>query len=365
MDKIYYIVDWGKDKERSWSGTNLGIYKALKKITNVDDINIYRDTHKSIITKLFNKISHKSNDFGLAHIKKSRKLVENYISKKGKAPIFQFAEIIYDELGMPTYIYQDLSVAYVKFMSDSDPSIFQLSGFGNIDKRFINNRYQLQMDYYNHCKGIFTMGKWLEKDLIERCGISASKVHHIGGGINVDKDLINPQNKTGNKILFIGRDFKRKGGYLVYDAFKKLKKDIPDLELYVAGPQTDPIKSPVNGYYYLGNCTHKELSDLFNKCDIFCMPSYFEAYGLVFIEALTYGLPCIGRNAYEMPYFIEDNETGYLLKHNDASELSSLIADLLKNDRIKRNVLEKKDWYLKEYSWETVANRIYDVINKN
>ena len=38
------------------------------------------------------------------------------------------------------------------------------------------------------------------------------------------------------------------------------------------------------------------------------MPSYFEAYGLVFIEALTYGLPCIGRNAFEMPNFIQDSE---------------------------------------------------------
>ena len=85
----------------------------------------------------------------------------------------------------------------------------------------------------------------------------------------------------------------------------------------------------------------------------------------MFIEALTYGLPCIGRNAYEMPYFIEDNETGYLLKHDDASELSLLIANLLRNDRIKNNVLEKKDWYIKEYSWETVVNRIYEVINKN
>ena len=49
-------------------------------------------------------------------------------------------------------------------------------------------------------------------------------------------------------------------------------------------------------------------------CDVFCMPSYFEAYGLVFVEALTFGLPCIGRNCYEMPYFIEEGKTGLLRK---------------------------------------------------
>lgn len=66
----------------------------------------------------------------------------------------------------------------------------------------------------------------------------------------------------------------------------------------------------MNNYHYRRDCGHEELSDLFNKCDIFVMPSYFEVYGFVFIEALTYGLPCTGRNAYEMPYFIQNAETG-------------------------------------------------------
>lgn len=363
--KIYYIVNWGKDKERAWSGTNYSLYKALKGLLDVEDINTYDISKKSIFEKIFKKITLNNNDFGLSDINKLRKYVENYIDNNGKAPIFQFSEVIFDSPNLPTYIYQDLSVSYVKFMREKYPSIFNVSGFGNIDKKYIEKREKLQMDYYSNCKGIFTMGQWLKKDLVERCGIPADKVHHAGGGINVDKNLINPQNKTGNKILFIGRDFKRKGGYDVIKAFKMLKKDIPDLELYIAGPSSNPIESPMEGYHYLGDCSHKQLSDLFNMCDIFCMPSYFEAYGLVFIEALTYGLPCIGRDVYEMPYFIEDDETGYLLKHDDVSELCTLISKLLKDDRIKNNVLKKQDWYIKEYSWDTVANRINDVINKN
>ena len=46
-----------------------------------------------------------------------------------------------------------------------------------------------------------------------------------------------------------------------------------------------------------------------NLCDYFVMPSKFEAYGLVFAEALIYGLPCIGKKCYARPEFI-NNENG-------------------------------------------------------
>ena len=206
------------------------------------------------------------------------------------------------------------------------------------------------------------MGQWLKEDLINRCGISSDKVYHVGGGTNIDINLIKEVPKANNKILFVGRDFKRKGGYLVYDAFKILKQEKKDAELYVAGPISNPIENPIEGYIFLGDCSYEKVSQLYNMCDIFCMPSYFEAYGLVFVEALIFGLPCIGRNCYEMPYFIDDEQTGFLLKNDDSSELAQLMKRLLNDSTIKKNVLDRREWYIQEYSWNTVAQRIKEVI---
>lgn len=97
-------------------------------------------------------------------------------------------------------------------------------------------------------------------------------------------------------------------------------------------------------------------------CDVFCMPSYFEAYGLVFVEALTFGLPCIGRDCYEMPYFINDGETGLLLKHDDPNELASLIQQILDNDSFAQNVTSNHQNYVQKYSWSAVAERIFNII---
>lgn len=92
------------------------------------------------------------------------------------------------------------------------------------------------------------------------------------------------------------------------------------------------------------------------------MPSYFEAYGLVFVEALTFGLPCIGRNCYEMPYFIQNGETGLLLNNDDPKELATLMYRTLHEESFSQNVLSRREEYIHDYSWDTVAKRIVKVI---
>lgn len=140
---------------------------------------------------------------------------------------------------------------------------------------------------------------------------------------------------------------------------------MPDSELYVAGPKKNPISNPVKGYHFLGDLKSQELSEFYNKCDIFCMPSFFEAYGLVFVEALIFGLPCIGRNCYEMPYFIQDGKTGYLLsKNGTAQELAEKMENALKNDEMRSAVISQRENYIKQYSWDSVADRIKNVIDK-
>ena len=209
------------------------------------------------------------------------------------------------------------------------------------------------------------MSKWLAEHLVNYSKIPPEKVHAVGGGINLDLGKIKSVKKDNNKVLFVGRDFYRKGGDLVYEAFKIAKKSNPNIKLYVAGPKEWPMEDKDENLIFLGDIDSDELSQYYNMCDIFCMPSRFEAYGLVFIEALVYGLPCIGRNAFAMKEFIQDGENGYLIDDDNANILASKILDLLTNDAIKENVVSKKAYYISEYSWDTVANRIIEVIKND
>lgn len=161
-------------------------------------------------------------------------------------------------------------------------------------------------------------------------------------------------------MLFVGKDFERKNGNLVLEAFRILKSKRKDAELYIAGGENKG--SDIEGVTFLGLLDYDELAKWYNRCDVFVLPSIFEAYGLVFVEALCFGLPCIGRDAFEMPYFIDENKTGLLLR-GGAEELADLMERSLASQEMKENVRNKRNWYLKEYSWDTVAKRISKVID--
>ena len=105
--------------------------------------------------------------------------------------------------------------------------------------------------------------------------------------------------------------------------------------------------------------------EYYNKCDIFVMPSYIDAYGKVFAEALSCGLPCIARRAFAMQDMIEDGKNGYLIDNDDIEVLAQKMRDLLLDENIKKYVYEHMKEYQTMYSWDAVAQRIADIMNQD
>lgn len=367
--KLQYICKWDKIKEKTWSGTTYSLYKALTKKQDIINysyqLNIFQilwvkltslsfKKNRVVINDAFNKYK----DYFFE--KQIQKLDQN---KKLSNVIFVGNSV---KCTSNAYTYCDLTLDSLLYFKENHPQIFQYSRFENIsDKEFDEKRLR-QLDIFNGLTGIFTMSKWLAENLAHYSKIEEDKIHWVGGGINIDINKIKEVTKTNNRILFVGRDFIRKGGDIVYEAFKILKsKYLPDAELYIAGPKECPVDQNTNGIIFLGELPPDKLSDYFNSCDIFCMPSRFEAYGLVFIEALVYGLPCIGRNNFSMKEFIEDGKSGYLLDNDNIDNLAFKMNELLSNRGIKEYVVANRQFYINNYSWDTVANRMIAVIEKN
>ena len=211
------------------------------------------------------------------------------------------------------------------------------------------------------------MGEWLADDLIRNTGLPESKVHCVGGGCNLCSDKIDVSLKKGNKFLFVGKDFERKNGKLVVEAFKRLNhKYKGKFELYIAGPTEWPLlEEKSEKIFFLGLKNTEELVKYYNLCDVFVMPSKFEAYGLVFAEALSYGLPCIGANSFAMCEFIEHGKNGYLLNKNSAEELFRLMELAINNEQMIKYVQEESKKYIDLYSWDTVVRKMLTVMKND
>ena len=357
--KLTFVCAWNSDRRNSWSGTHYSIFCALQKYYDVIDCDVSACSH-NFVQKIKQRITHRHSDFGLHDLQRLNQTFQG----DPEYPLLQFAEAP-SHFNEKQYIYQDLHVGHIKKLFDQSSQLFACSGYSHLSQKAIYNREKFQRAFYlsDYCAGIFTMGKWLAKEMIEEYGLPPEKVHAVGGGYNIDASLIESGRKEGRRFLFIGRDFQRKNGPLVLKAFQLVRKIHPEYELYIAGPRD--LQTNIDGVYCLGNLSFEQEVKYFNLCDVFVMPSIFEAYGLVFPEALAFGLPCIGRNAYEMPYFIEDGKTGYLLKGTTADELAALMEQCVSDRVMTENVYKKRDWYLQEYSWDTVAKRISAIIDKN
>lgn len=268
-----------------------------------------------------------------------------------------------------SYIYHDSSLVYELRRYYAEPEAASWWGMPVLAP---DDPVRIRMEAHvyklnRQCRGRFTMSKWLERFLVDDMGMPAEKVHHVGGGCNIDTSRINTQGRNGKRFLFVGKAWERKNGPLVVEGFKKLHAKYSDTELFIAGPVTCPPEAQnVKGIHFLGLMSHDELLEYFNLCDFFVMPSRMDAYGLVFVEALCFGLPCIGKNIQAMPEFITDHINGRLINDDNPDELADCMEDvLLDGKNYAARVEALHDEYLTRYSWKSVAQRIIDVMRND
>lgn len=100
---------------------------------------------------------------------------------KGKHDVIQFSEVLFNNENINSYIYIDLSISYMNYIKDKNPHLYKLTNFDFVDVKYLKLREPIQNAYFESCSGIFTMCRWLRDDLVNRCGISSQKVHHVGG----------------------------------------------------------------------------------------------------------------------------------------------------------------------------------------
>ena len=359
MNKLFFTNIW-PDFETAWSGTPVGLYTSLSKRLDVSMLDCCQDKSKAAV--IINGVTR-----GLLRLNSTKRILNEAPIPEG-TPVFAFSECENRHL-KNTYCYQDLSVDYLLRLRKENHPAAAYALKKVIPTFLVERKNKKAKAFYEQCAGVFTMSEWLRKDLVERTGLPADKVHHVGGGSNIDVSRIDCSKKEGNKFLFVGKVWDLKNGDLVVEAFKQLCAAYPERkpQLYIAGPEKEPACiAGCENITFLGRLSYDQLIAYYNLCDYFVMPSRHDAYGLVFVEALCFGLPCIGKNICAMPEFIQHGKNGYLLERDDARELTGLMEQLLLDgQRMAAAVQSDRAYYLETYSWDAVARRIMDVLTRD
>jgi glycosyltransferase involved in cell wall biosynthesis len=206
---------------------------------------------------------------------------------------------------------------------------------------------------------VFTYSEFTRASVIDDYRCSPERVVAVGAGANQLLESVDGKDYSAPLALFVGKDFAQKGGPTLLEAWTRVHEHLPAAELVIAGPERPPATLP-QGVRWVGWVEREELAQLYRSASLFVMPSLFDAYGLVFLEAMGHGLPCIGTNLCAMPEIIEEGVTGRLVPRGESEPLAQALIDLL-SDPLRRATMGRAahERVLAQHRWSDVAERVF------
>lgn len=163
-----------------------------------------------------------------------------------------------------------------------------------------------------------------------RYGLPSRKQHIIYSGISEEKSKVKCPahfSKDTINLLFVGRFDPQKGVDYLLQAFARCRRR--DIHLYLIGDNviggTHIEKKDTRRLTFLGWVPHEEVGNYYAACDAVIMPSRWEAFGLVAVEAMKYGKPVIASNCGALPEIIKNGKNGYVFEFDKPETLVDLL----------------------------------------
>ena len=200
-------------------------------------------------------------------------------------------------------------------------------------------------------------------------GLNYHKCYIVKDGIKPAALEIVKRHESGHpKLLFLSHLLIPKGILVFMESLNILKLKEYDFHATIIGAEGDLTAAELNALIAENKLTDRVSykgplydHDKFNKLahtDIFVFPTMNEAFGLVLLEAMNFGLPIVASSEGSIPDIIEDNVNGLLVEKGNAVDLADKIQILLEDEALRKYFGEnnRKKFY---------ANYTSDIFEKN
>lgn len=249
-----------------------------------------------------------------------------------------------------------------------DPKMRETAG---VQKELIEYEYSTLRKPFEACSAVLCPTQAYMLRHQEKFPYIADKFKYVPFYLNHLKATINPSilkkhfDDTKVHFLFVGRDAHRKGLDLILEAFKSLspsQREKISLDIITSKPSKKKYFLHHKNIYWHDEAPREKVISLMNKAHVFIMPSRFETYGFVYIEAMAAGCAVISAPWESQNEIFDNGNSGHISKPNVDSIKKAIVAMCDTDYRIS---LAKKSLnkYNKEYINEVVSKNHYAAIS--
>jgi glycosyltransferase involved in cell wall biosynthesis len=222
--------------------------------------------------------------------------------------------------------------------------------------------YVFEKIFLATARSIITISPSVTRE-IEKPG-DRRKIQCIYTGIS--PDLFAVESKPGEYIAFLGRlDIYMKGLDILLEAFSRIKDSEVCLKIAGSGPEKNisGLKEIVkrlkleNRVEFLGRISDEDKKTFLSKSYFTVMPSRFEGWGISAIESSSCGKAVIGTRIPGLRDAIHDGETGILVESGDVRDLSSAMARLLDDEKLRTELGKNGKIWALNFGWEKITEK--------
>lgn len=213
---------------------------------------------------------------------------------------------------------------------------------------------------------------------LKRKGIKESNIATIGVGMDAQMLMndagecseplyISMKQDKNVRLLYIGRFEERRNIPFIFDIFSEFLKKSSNATLYMIGTgDVDYLKAAWKHADALGIRDHivyqermeqKYLSQIYDLADFFLLPTEYEIFGMVLLEAMYYRSVVLTTNNGGSSTLIENGENGYILDIQDSKAWANLLVDLASDKKMMIKISEKAHSTIESsYTWDSLAD---------
>jgi colanic acid/amylovoran biosynthesis glycosyltransferase len=217
---------------------------------------------------------------------------------------------------------------------------------------------------------VIANSEFLKQRLINTYHLPEVKVKRLYKCIPLEGLKFNPQRAFGAiiNVLFVKADYLVGNLPMLVQALQKITEH--QFRLTVVGPEP-PFEPHLRSFFagvsnitldYVGPQPQERVFEYMSSYDIFCVPSYTEAFGVANIEALAHGIAVVSTSVGGIPEVLDDGKNGWLVESGNSQALADAITECIQMPELRVQKAENGLSFIQKFSKDEMLRNFVEML---